>query len=88
MSILHLVIGCDTDGCGSLAICRPYTNADDARRDVAGRGWSTTDNLDYCHPCTIKRAPATSSSLMVFNHDATSTREHDQDPPRTRSDAS
>lgn len=29
-----------------------------------------------------------SSSLMVFDHDATSTREHDQDPPRTHSDAS
>ncbi|MFG1709204.1 hypothetical protein ACFLIM_39040 [Nonomuraea sp. M3C6] len=90
MSIRMIVLACDTDHCANLCGITEPTSINDARSTAsAAFGWTKAGDLDHCKTCSSTHGPGSSySSLMVFSHYESSTREHDQDPPRTRSDAS
>jgi hypothetical protein len=80
MSIRTIVLACDN--CAGLCGITEPTNVNDARSTAsAAFGWTKDGDADHCRTCSHARALRRSpSSLMVFNHDEESTREHDQDP--------
>lgn len=53
---IRISITLHCDGCDSLAVLPADTNFKDARREAAGRGWTTTGTLDHCPACTRERA--------------------------------
>ncbi|GAA1768239.1 hypothetical protein GCM10009734_90750 [Nonomuraea bangladeshensis] len=80
-------VWCDTSTC-PYGISVEVRHPDAARAATAALGWTHTEDLSHCPGCSSARGRGNPSSLMGFNHDATPTHGHDQDPPRTRSDAS